>query len=205
MLSDKKTYKDVLQKLLETRLSSIKDIVAASINRTQAELQDQRIAHQLREIVQLIKRTLLHIYQIFISNNSKNLLETYISELQKNFMMPAHSHHGHQPAITRVFLPSTNVHLLVRYLPESVQHYTPHINSGERLTQNEVRDLVTTWIEEICELMNNNLGSMMRNIRTQRQLTEIRSRIWDLLDTYENNNLLWTKVAHGNCKLSKHY
>ncbi|KAG0173303.1 Golgi transport complex subunit 1 [Apophysomyces sp. BC1034] len=179
MLSDEKTFEGALRKLLETRLSAIRDIVTASVNGAQIKLQDQRVAHQLREIVQVIKRTFVHVYQIFIPKENSSLLETYVTELCRNFMMPTNSHHGHQPAITRVFLPSTNVHLLVRYLPESVQRYTPEINTGKRLTQANVQSEIKEWISQIHQLMENNLSLMLRHVCSG--LLNVHYSLWDAM------------------------
>ncbi|KAF7727512.1 Golgi transport complex subunit 1 [Apophysomyces ossiformis] len=195
MLSDEKNFEGALEILLEMRLSAIKDLVIASVSGTQNKLQDQRVTHQLRETIQIINRTLIHVYQIFTPKNDASLIETYVEELQKNFMMPAHSHHGYQPAITRVFLPSTNVHLLMRYLPESVQRFTPKVDSDRPLTRSHVRSKVKAWISQIYKLMDHHLSSMLRHVHTHQQLIDIRSRIWSLLSTYETESQPWQQAC----------
>ncbi|KAI8991949.1 hypothetical protein BDF20DRAFT_810590 [Mycotypha africana] len=154
---------------------------------------DNCITHQIREVTLTIKRTINSIYEIFVSkeNNHKNtLIESYVMSFQKTFLIPSKLSHGNetpsQPAVTRLFSPSSNVHLLVRYLPESIQNFTPQFNPGPFVEVADVRELLKKWISEIKHLLEEEFPKILSTVKTQIELVSIRSKVWALLDADEN-------------------
>ncbi|KAI9278356.1 hypothetical protein BDA99DRAFT_428747 [Phascolomyces articulosus] len=172
MLLDNQTYFETIEHLLESRTSAISDLVT---KKQQHQHQQQvRLAYQLKEVVQIIQRTLIQVYEIFTKNQ---LVTNYVGEIEKTFMSK------NTPAITRVFSPSTNVHLLMRYLPERVQNYTPQLESGEPLLPRDIQQFAQSWLQNIEELLQTHLGSLLQQIESHAVLVDVRSRLWDFLGT----------------------
>ncbi|KAI9492770.1 hypothetical protein BDB00DRAFT_872991 [Zychaea mexicana] len=140
----------------------------------QQQQQQLRLAYQLKEVIQIIHRTLTYVYEIFTKNQ---LVTNYVQELEMNFMSKSTA------AITRVFSPSTNVHLLMRYSPESVQNYTPSLEAGELLLQRDVQQFAQSWLQSIEEQLQTHLQLLLQQIDSHAVLVDVRSRLWDFLDT----------------------
>ncbi|CAM0143125.1 unnamed protein product [Umbelopsis sp. WA50703] len=138
-----------------------------------------------------------------MSNETKlynNLISTYVRQLQKNFCIQNSDkgEHKHmrdldiaspatctQPAISRIYSPNTNVHLLVRYLPESIQKYTPYINidgtDGEELKLSSIREELDHWLSMAGELMSKQMSQLLSDCPDIKTLLDIRSAVWELL------------------------
>ncbi|KAI7877218.1 hypothetical protein K492DRAFT_150842 [Lichtheimia hyalospora FSU 10163] len=174
MLLDGQVYLGTMEQLLEIRMAAINDMVSSK---------EHRLPYQLKEIIQLVQRTLVHVYEIYLQ---QPLLVNCVDQLQDNFMMGSSS--STLPAITRVFAPSTNVHLLMRYLPENVQSYTPHLETGQPLLPGDIRQFAQAWIQNVEELLEGHLDTMLEQADTHQTLIQIRSRVWDLLETAESNH-----------------
>ena len=200
MLLDNQTYFETIEHLLDSRTAAITDLVAtntsiatnATTTGTSATTKKQhqhnqhhqlRLAYQLKEVIQIIQRTLVHVYEIYTKNQ---LVTHYVEEIEKNFMSTKST-----PAITRVFSPSTNAHLLMRYLPESIQNYTPHLSeiAGEHVLSRDVQQFAQSWLQNMEELLQTHLISLLQQITSHAVLVDIRSKLWDFLGT-DNNTAL---------------
>lgn len=167
LLDSDQTYETTLHHLLEARRAAIHDICVSAT--------EDRLSFQLREIVQIVQRTLIHIHAIFLGDTT---LEHRVDQLRENFMLD-----GSVPPITRVFSARTNVHLLIRYLPPSVQNFTPDMaGCGAPLTPNTVRQNTQTWLRGIETLVREQLPTMLQPIQTHRALVDTRNRLWQVLD-----------------------
>ncbi|KAI8887546.1 hypothetical protein K501DRAFT_174989 [Backusella circina FSU 941] len=162
-------------------------------NTKASETQIQRTTHQLREIILIIKRTVTQAYDIFYSkerNHKQTLIESFVQNFQKTFLIPSKLSHGNetpsQPAITRVFSPSSNVHLIVRYLPEVIQNYTPEFDPAPVLKPEEIQKMVQHWLESIRDALQIHLPNIFKPLDTESGLVKVRSRVWELLDQDEN-------------------
>ncbi|KAI9483267.1 MAG: hypothetical protein EXX96DRAFT_557510 [Benjaminiella poitrasii] len=193
MLLNGLTYKESLEKLLAMRFNVVQDIFQHYTKGL--DNANHRISHQLREISLLVKRTLLQVFDIFVSkenNHVNTLLESYVDSFQKTFLIPSKSSHGNetptQPAVTRLFSPSSNVHLIVRYLPESIQTYTPQFNPEPLLELKDIQQLIKTWIQDVESFLKEKLPELFLSINNQSELVQIRSKLWELLDEDENNS-----------------
>jgi hypothetical protein len=215
---DGMTTKATLELVLEMRTKAIDDLIQQSINKEKTELPDQKLSRLLREIAFTIQRTLVHIHNIYLTSPSnQSLLTMYANQLQTSFTIPSHTkssslvdnaHHrrtsisGSLPAgsaVARLFSPSTNAHLLIRYLPQSIQQFTPRldIDRDTTLTNQTITDLTHQWLENIKQQMDTHLGTILHPITTTQKLLELRARIWDLLQTdeYKDGRTLWMKVC----------
>ncbi|SAM07727.1 hypothetical protein [Absidia glauca] len=219
ILMDGMTTKATLELVLEMRTKAINDLIQQSINKENADLPDQRLSRLLREIALTIQRTLVHIHSIYLSAPSnQSLLTLYASQLQTSFTIPTHtkssspadnnSHHRRisisgsssaGAAAARLFSPSTNAHLLIRYLPQSIQQFTPRLDTGldTTLTDQTITDLTQRWLENIKQQMDTHLGTILHPITTTHKLLELRTRVWDLLhhDEYKGGRTLWLKIC----------
>jgi hypothetical protein len=184
MLLDDLSYQDVLDILLEMRFNVIQDVLHHYTKST--DTMQHRISHQLREITLIIQRTLAQALAIFDSSPN-SLIETFVDSFQSTFLIPSKSSHGNetpsQPAITRLFSPSANVHLIVRYLPDSLQTYLPQFSAKQRLTQVDT----SSWLTRIVHLFQEQLPQTLQPVTTQRELIEIRQKL--LLDASLWNQL----------------
>lgn len=191
MLLDDQSYAQSVDKLLEMRSNVIRDILQHYTKTTDSA--NHRITHQLREVSLIIKRTLMQVFDIFVSKeggHQKTLLESYVDSFLKTFLIPSKSSHGNetpsQPAITRLFSPSSNVHLIVRYLPESIQNYTPCFDPSPQLMPSDVQHQVSAWMRDIEAMIRDQLPQTLSPIENQAELIQIRSKLWELLDEDEN-------------------
>jgi hypothetical protein len=191
MLLDNMSYKDTLEKMLEMRTNVIHEIIQH--NAKASETQIQRTTHQLREIILIIKRTITQAYDVFYSkdqNHKQTLIESFVENFQKTFLIPSKLSHGNetpsQPAITRVFSPSSNVHLIVRYLPEIIQNSTPDFDPVPVLKPEQVEKMVQNWLGSINDALQLHLPNIFKPLDTESGLIKVRSRVWELLDEDEN-------------------
>ena len=191
MLLGNQSYKQSIEKLLEMRSNVIRDILKHYTKMTDSV--NHRITHQFREVSLIIKRTLIQVFDIFVSKeggHQRTLIESYVDSFLKTFLIPSKSSHGNetpsQPAITRLFSPSSNVHLIVRYLPESIQNYTPHFDPFPEVMQTDVQQLVSIWMADIEAILKDQLPQTLSPIHSQAELIQIRSKLWELLDEDEN-------------------
>lgn len=217
---DGMTTKATLELVLKMRTKVIDDLIQQSINKEKTDLPDQKLSRLLREIAFTVQRTLVHIHNIYLTSPSdQSLLTMYANQLQTSFTIPSHtkssspgdnnhSHHrrtsisGSLPpgsAVARLFSPSTNAHLLIRYLPQSIQQFTPRldIDQDTTLTNQTITDLTQQWLENIKQQMDTHLGTILHRITTTHKLLELRTRVWDLLhhDEYKGGRTLWMKVC----------
>ncbi|KAG2224520.1 hypothetical protein INT45_004365 [Circinella minor] len=193
MLLDNQTYFETMEHLLDSRTAAITDLVTTSITSSTTttttkkqqqhnQQQQSRLAYQLKEVIQIIQRTLIHIYEIYTKNQ---WVTHYVEEIEKNFMSTK------TPAITRVFSPSTNAHLLMRYLPESIQNYTPHLSetAGEHVLSRDVQQFAQSWLQNMEELLQTHLSSLLQQITSHAVLVDVRSKLWEFLGTDNNTTL----------------
>ncbi|KAI9013907.1 hypothetical protein CLU79DRAFT_387359 [Phycomyces nitens] len=191
MLLDQKTFTTSLEELFRMRTLGIKDTIQASLKFSVADTAEQRLGSHLRDIIYAIQRTLAHIDTIVYAS-SPSAFELYAKDLQTNFSLPNQLlSNTTLSAITSVFSPSTNAHLLIRYLPDSVQQYTPTLED-EPLDLDKVRAMAQSWLKELLGLLKSPLPDMLSPLDTQLKLVQTRSKVWQLLESQEAS---WSKVC----------
>ncbi|CAG8481680.1 12237_t:CDS:2 [Racocetra fulgida] len=189
MLLDDVTKKDVFRKCLDMRTSALIQILEKS------ETKDTKsMVEQFKEMIRLIRGTVYHVGSVFISvDNEQSLFESCLHQLQQGFTVyedsaqpsPALvSPRDSKASLTRLYSPSTNIHLLVRYLPESIQTFTPFLHvSGTRgqLSQEDITARMNLWIDQIVEQFHEKLDSLLSKVPCARELHELRRTIWEIL------------------------
>ncbi|KAI8089485.1 uncharacterized protein BX664DRAFT_333130 [Halteromyces radiatus] len=228
MLMDGMTMKTTIETLLDMRKRVISDLIQQSI-KEKSDFADQKLSRQLREIALLIRRTLVHIHDIYLpfSTSHQSLLSDYVEQMQTTFTIPNYSSNSNnhnnsneisqqqQPdlstssnsikatsstsslAITRLFSPSANAHLLIRYLPPAIQQYTPTFNMDDQLTTDAISAMTRQWLDDVKEELEMHLETILQPVTTTEKLLDIRARLWDLLrdDEYGNGKTFWSKVC----------
>ncbi|KAI9265716.1 hypothetical protein EDC94DRAFT_634171 [Helicostylum pulchrum] len=184
------------------RSNVIRDVIKGYSKST--DTVNNRVSHQLREVILIVKQTLRQTFDIFFSKESdkSTLLGSYVTAFQKTFLIPSKSSHGNetpsQPAITRLFSPSSNVHLIVRYLPESIQKYLPEFDPSPALTSENVQGLIQSWLEQVQDMLKEKVPEILSSIQSQADLIQVRSKLWELLDEDENRrNSIWKETAQN--------
>lgn len=90
--------------------------------------------------------------------------------------------------IPKLYPTTPNIHLLVRYLPESVQNFTPFIHlEGSRaaFSQQDVVQGVRTWVEDIAKMFGGGFETLLQQIHTNAGLVAIRAHVWAALQVDE--------------------
>ncbi|KAI8987143.1 hypothetical protein BDB01DRAFT_720125 [Pilobolus umbonatus] len=189
MLLDDLSYKDTLDRLLNIRFQLIHDTIHSPIKG--ADHPTSRILHQVKDIIMVIRKTMIQANEIFTRNeNESTLIESYVSSFQQTFSIPSSTTNGteipNQPAVTRLFSPTSDVHLVMRYLPEAILKYTPQFEPAPLLPHGEVKSMILAWLQKVKYYIHDQLPSMMDSLDTEGQLTKIKNKIWETL--YEDEN-----------------
>ncbi|KAI1316956.1 Golgi transport complex subunit 1 [Mortierella claussenii] len=90
--------------------------------------------------------------------------------------------------IPKLYPTTPNIHLLVRYLPDSVQNYTPFIHlEGPRaaLTQQDVLQGVRRWMTDVTTMFSSECEKLLQQVQTSTALVAIRSKVWTMLRSDE--------------------
>ncbi|CAG8451705.1 3524_t:CDS:10, partial [Ambispora leptoticha] len=196
MLLDDVTMKDVFRIFLEMRKSSLLQILNKS------EKDSLSLLERLRDMIRIVRATIFQIGLVFMrTGNEKSLFESYLHQLQQGFtiqedniqsavtvMSPRES----KSSLTRLYSPSTNIHLLIRYLPESIQTFTPFLHTtGTRgqFPQEDIRMHTNHWVDLVVEEFRGKLGSLLANFTSVTDLYELRKAVWEMLKEDELSNI----------------
>ncbi|KAG0272016.1 Golgi transport complex subunit 1 [Linnemannia exigua] len=90
--------------------------------------------------------------------------------------------------IPKLYPTTPNIHLLVRYLPESIQNFTPFIHlEGSRavFSQQDVVQGVKTWMEEVSRMFGGGFEKLLQQVHTNAALVAIRASVWGCLQVDE--------------------
>ncbi|KAF9156881.1 Golgi transport complex subunit 1 [Linnemannia schmuckeri] len=90
--------------------------------------------------------------------------------------------------IPKLYPTTPNIHLLVRYLPESVQNFTPFIHlEGSRaaFSQQDIVQGVRTWVEDVVKMFGGGFETLLQQVHTNAGLVSIRARVWAALQVDE--------------------
>jgi hypothetical protein len=90
--------------------------------------------------------------------------------------------------IPKLYPTTPNIHLLVRYLPESVQNFTPFIHlEGSRaaFSQQDVVQGIRTWVEDVTKMFGGGFETLLQQVHTNAGLVAIRARVWAALQVDE--------------------
>ncbi|KAG0235703.1 Golgi transport complex subunit 1 [Actinomortierella wolfii] len=86
-----------------------------------------------------------------------------------------------QVVIPQLYPTTPNIHLLVRYLPESVQTLRPSIALATKLPQAEMHSGLQSWVDETLAMFGDELERLLEKVSTTKQLVRIRRAVWDAI------------------------
>ncbi|KAI8578447.1 hypothetical protein K450DRAFT_246858 [Umbelopsis ramanniana AG] len=131
---------------------------------------------------------------------SDNFISSYVRQLQRTFSIQPIENADQlylqslgigspasctQPAISRIYSPNTNVHLLVRYLPESIQKYTPYINlfgeDRDAMRLESVQQDVSHWLKMSTDLLTEKIAQLLTECADIKTLLDVRQSVWEAL------------------------
>ena len=167
------TKKDVFQLCLDRRNSVLLQLLERSTT-----IKDVKsLTEQFKEMIHIIRSTIFHVGLVFIrTGDDLSLFESYLHQLQQGFSVhednlqtptSAISPCDSKVSLTRLYSPLANIHLLMRYLPESIQTFTPFLHmSGPRgnFTQEDIRKHMNGWFDYIIQLFQEKLGVLLSKI-----------------------------------------
>ncbi|CAG8458901.1 849_t:CDS:10 [Diversispora eburnea] len=176
MLLDDLTKRDVFQICLESRTLVLTKLLEKSIN-SDIKL----LTEKFKEMINLIRSIIYHVGMVFMKigdNNDdgeRSLIEFYLYQLQQGFTVHQEDHpsiimsspRDSKVSLTRLYSPSNNIHLLIRYLPESIQTFTPFLNlSGTRgnFSQEDIIIKMNLWLENITKEFQEKLENLLLNV-----------------------------------------
>ncbi|KAG0055101.1 Golgi transport complex subunit 1 [Gryganskiella cystojenkinii] len=222
MLLDDVTIKDMFRLLLAQRQSAIKEAL---------EVKDSNIGGQILLAIEVLKSTLFHVAGVFLEPESGRVshFERYLRCLKQTFTSPSPakppspSSTSHDEFSSSILQPSSlapvnlatsvipklypttpNIHLLVRYLPESVQTFTPMIqleSPRAKFSQQEVFDGIRLWMEDIKAMFSGALEILLQQVQTSSEMVQIRTRVWAALQqdeyalTSKSTTSSWNEVC----------
>ncbi|KAF9953328.1 Golgi transport complex subunit 1 [Mortierella alpina] len=203
MLLDDVTIKDMFKLFLAQRQTAIREILSN---------QSEDVGAQIVQAIGVLQATLFHIGGVFLEPEPGRVspLERHLKSLQQTFaspstatsssvahgdmlapsaLQPSASPHNHSASVITKLYPTTpNIHLLVRYLPESIQNFTPFIRlDGQRasFSQQDVIQGVRHWMEDVKTMFSNGFERLLKQVHTSSDLVAIRARVWGVLQADE--------------------
>ncbi|KAG0242683.1 Golgi transport complex subunit 1 [Mortierella sp. GBA43] len=209
MLLDDVAMKDMFQLVLKQRQVAIQQIL---------ETKSHDVGKQIVEAIKILKATLFHVGHIFQGSEQHggiSPLERHLRSLQQTFSVPSSNTsitpstsnptlsrdeslsgqlqssavpHLAASVIPRLYPTTPNIHLLVRYLPEPIQNYTPFIHLDgpkDKFTQEDLLHGVQQWIESIKITFSNGSEKLLQQVQTNTELVAIRSKVWAALQADE--------------------
>ncbi|KAF9163263.1 Golgi transport complex subunit 1 [Actinomortierella ambigua] len=89
-------------------------------------------------------------------------------------------------ATTQAMIPSLypttpNIHLLVRYLPESVQTLRPKMALEVPFPQDKMHGLLQGWVDETLSMFADEFERLLQRVSTTKGLVRIRRAVWDAI------------------------
>ncbi|CAI2165489.1 7688_t:CDS:10 [Funneliformis geosporum] len=195
MLLDDVTKKDVFQSCLDRRTSVLLQLLEKSTTKDVKFLTEQ-----FKDMIHIIRSTVFHVGLVFIrTGDDLSLFESYLHQLQQGFSVQEDnlqtpstliSPRESKVSLTRLYSPTANIHLLMRYLPGSIQTFTPFLHmSGPRgnFTQDDIRERMNGWFNYIVQSFQEKLGVILSKVVHARDLNELRKNIWDILKEDESS------------------
>ncbi|CAG8557294.1 7524_t:CDS:10, partial [Funneliformis caledonium] len=195
MLLDDVTKKDVFQSCLDRRTSVLLQLLEKSTTKDVKFLTEQ-----FKDMIHIIRSTVFHVGLVFIRTGDElSLFESYLNQLQQGFSVQEDnlqtpssliSPRDSKVSLTRLYSPTANIHLLMRYLPGSIQTFTPFLHmSGPRgdFTQDDIRERMNGWFDYIVQSFQEKLGMLLSKVVHARDLNELRKNIWDILKEDESS------------------
>ncbi|KAF9582250.1 Golgi transport complex subunit 1, partial [Lunasporangiospora selenospora] len=102
------------------------------------------------------------------------------------------------PVLTKLYPNTPNIHLLARYLPESIQNLTPSLQlEGDRAAfrKQDILQGVQLWMEDVKSMLSTGFENLLQQVKTNLTLTSIRESVWDALRADEYSLIVKSKPS----------
>ncbi|KAI9207052.1 uncharacterized protein BJ171DRAFT_579404 [Polychytrium aggregatum] len=201
MLLNHTSIKETLHQFLALRAEVILGAVGKYESSTQS-VSDHVIA-----AVRAIEATLGQVVDIFMASSSPlvppspltpaisplllkspaalSLLETNILMLQRKL---ARDDSLSQTSISALFSEKTNIHMVFRHLPQSIQTHTPLLNYGTssgELREDQIREIVQRWIAALTQSLAGPLCQLLGFVESATNLAIARGNVLSLMQEIE--------------------
>ncbi|KAI8346745.1 hypothetical protein BD560DRAFT_338637 [Blakeslea trispora] len=170
-----------------------------------------RSTHQLKEVAAVSKATVIQIADIFVQledDAQKSMIESYVTSFKQTFLTPSSTNHNNenftsQSTVSRLFSPSSNTHLIMRFLPESIQQYLPQFDPLTMLSVEDVRQSVDGWVSDVERFLCHHLDQRLEIVEKHADLVQIRTNLWATLREDEMSKDKSNKWCRVNQSLLK--
>ncbi|KAK6099169.1 hypothetical protein MT418_000619 [Batrachochytrium dendrobatidis] len=197
---DNLSPKGTLDVLLAQRIATVESILSSNCQTVSTDT----ICSLLVESIDAIHKTLQSINKLFIQpvtaltdeTTTISSIELFLHQLQKRSshstayspstpVAPPHltltvQSEQHQCLVSSLYSEKTNMHLLFRHLPESIQRFSPVMNLGSNhipLNNTDIQASVLAWLEQITRLVQSAGKLILGSILSGHTLADIRSTI----------------------------
>jgi len=192
MLLQNVSINDVLKIFLEKRKQGIMEFLSSYKTITTT------LSEHLCELIKMIKITMLHIQQTFISDELSgiSLLESYLRDLQKGLQKSDNDNERNiyqkGQFIISLYSEKTNIHIIYRYLPEIIQKYAPLFHSRlskqpEINDKSYIEEIFNTWTNQLNQDIKKECKVLLQQISSGENISNIRKNIVILLNKDEVN------------------
>jgi hypothetical protein len=197
MLLEKKTPKEALQCLLDSRKSAIEQTLKdfAKTSSTIPEL--------LREVTHLIQWTLRQSAIIFKPSSAYgpdrslpsvhgtySILEHLLNHLDPSKSAKSSTQQNANQAnmISSLYSEKTNVHIIFRNLPPNIQNHTFYFNTKDingLITDDYLRGAVQAWVDAVSVIVKDKVFAILQHIDSGKQLDKTREILVNMVAAHE--------------------
>ncbi|KAH6559757.1 hypothetical protein BASA62_000151 [Batrachochytrium salamandrivorans] len=190
--------KETLKVFLAQRAISIEHVFSSKTTPASSDT----ICKQIIECIDIIHRTLVSIEKLFIASPTtlkgdqdlqvagSSLIELFLKRLQKASsredstakslsQTPLAFHEDSLCLVSDLYSEKTNMHILFRHLPESIQRFSPVMNLDSNtvnLCNESVQSSTQQWLHTITRMIQTEGSSVLSSISSGVSLVAIRSR-----------------------------
>ncbi|KAH6586089.1 hypothetical protein BASA50_000794 [Batrachochytrium salamandrivorans] len=190
--------KETLKVFLAQRAISIEHVFSSKTTPASSDT----ICKQIIECIDIIHRTLVSIEKLFIASPTtlkgdqdlqvagSSLIELFLKRLQKASsredstakslsQTPLAFHEDSLCLVSDLYSEKTNMHILFRHLPESIQRFFPVMNLDSNtvnLCNESVQSSTQQWLHTITRMIQTEGSSVLSSISSGVSLVAIRSR-----------------------------
>ncbi|KAJ3193654.1 Golgi transport complex subunit 1 [Irineochytrium annulatum] len=196
MLLEKSSPREALDLLLNLRQSAAIEM----LDRFDSNGAD--IVQVLANVIKTLQWTLLQIAQIFMPNLKSesagrirclptSLLDSCIKAIEERRIDRGDTFGGAPTSsniITRLYSEKTNIHVIFRHLPASIQSHVPFINiTGQvgTLTGKLVQEYVNRWVVETLKRLQDGIFKVLRVATSGQQLAGVRKSVVAIIGAVE--------------------
>ena len=190
----------VYQLFLQSRYDSVLRLM------TEYEKNTHTVSDVFTMIISIIKSTTLQVYGLFLHpltvsqqeewNHPFDVsLDQYLSMTRDGISLATFGHDNHQMLYDST---KTNVHVLFRYLPDTLKTFTPYLKETEKHTAPQACSLFQGWLTKVQKSMAEYGPRLLQSVQTGQAFLDLLHTIRPLLEFGNVNSLdradVWERV-----------